>query len=284
MALKGREIAREFKVDFMILGAQKCGTTSLANILKTHENCVCCTKKEPYFFSHNENWKKNVASYKKCFPRKSGAKYFEASTSYTRRPLYNDNIWDDLYEYNPNLRFLYVVRPPLERIVSAYVHSFERGFTDLPIEEAIFKFAPLLPTTRYYVQIAPFIEKFGKSRVKILFLSALKKQQSSTKTEIAKFLDIDPQKYQDGEIKANSMETAGRLHHKWDNPGLAFKIFRRAAPKLYARITDNSSRRFAEKPQLSTKIKKEVLGLLENDIKQFEQLTNQSLAHWRNLV
>lgn len=51
------------KVGFIVIGAQKCGTTSLAEILMSHPNIAFCKKKEPHYFSKNPDWKKNIESY-----------------------------------------------------------------------------------------------------------------------------------------------------------------------------------------------------------------------------
>ena len=66
-----------FKVDFMIIGAQKSGTTSLADMLKSHSDLVCCRQKEPQFFSGTQDWRKELSTYEDMFPRQVGAKYFD---------------------------------------------------------------------------------------------------------------------------------------------------------------------------------------------------------------
>ncbi len=58
---------RKFKVDFMIVGAQKSGTTTLAKMLSSHSSIVCCDKKEPMFFSSTDNWEQSVSDYHSLF-------------------------------------------------------------------------------------------------------------------------------------------------------------------------------------------------------------------------
>ena len=47
------------KVNFIIIGAQKSGTTSLATQLSCHPKITFSHKKEPHYFSKNYNWKKS---------------------------------------------------------------------------------------------------------------------------------------------------------------------------------------------------------------------------------
>lgn len=109
------------KVDLMIIGAQKCGTTTLYDILNLHPSLRGCRYKEPEFFSISPDWKANIDSYHSLFEQGNGVLYFEGSTTYTFYPLRNLNIWDDLFEYNRKLKFIYIVRNPIERIISSYM-------------------------------------------------------------------------------------------------------------------------------------------------------------------
>lgn len=154
----------------MIIGAQKCGTTTLFNILNDHPSISGCTEKEPHYFSTTKNWRNDLNLYHMLFKEKEGTLNFEASTTYTFYPLRNLHIWDDIFDYNPNMKFIYIVRNPVDRIVSSYMHNYERGYIDLDIEEALIKERLLIELTRYYTQISPYIKKFGRDKIWLLIL------------------------------------------------------------------------------------------------------------------
>ncbi len=269
-----------FKVDFQIIGAQKCGTTSLADMLRCHRQVVCCDKKEPHFFATCDNWRLELPNYEKLFKQRSDCIYFEASTTYTMFPLQNLEIWKDLYEYNPDLKLLYIVRPPLERIISAYMHLYERGYTDLPLEKAVFRTPSLLYVSRYHFQISPFVRLFGRNQVKILFLSDLKTEPQNTRAEICRFLDLDPTGFQDDIFRSNAAETARRLHVKWDQPNLFLRGLRKTTPALYRAITNNSKRQVQSRPRLPLKQQEIALDLLRDDTLKFAELAGRDLSHW----
>jgi hypothetical protein len=93
-------------VDFMIIGAQKSGTTTFSKILSSHPNVCFSREKEPHFFSKSPNWQKFIEVYKALYQPKDKQICGEASTTYTCYPEFNKNIWHSLYEFNPNLKFI----------------------------------------------------------------------------------------------------------------------------------------------------------------------------------
>ena len=60
------------KVDFIIIGAMKCGTTSLAEILKCHPDISFSKIKEPHFFHRAKDWRKELDQYHKLFNKSEG--------------------------------------------------------------------------------------------------------------------------------------------------------------------------------------------------------------------
>lgn len=155
------------KVDFIIIGAGKCATTTLSTILANHPEVCFSRVKEPCFFCKSRDWRKGLSEYEKLFD--GDAKVCgDASTTYTCLPTFNLEIWNNIYEYNNNMKFIYMIRNPIDRIISHYMHTFQRGYTNLSIEEAIKKIPIFIDITRYYTQISPFIEKFGRQNVLII--------------------------------------------------------------------------------------------------------------------
>ncbi len=119
------------KTNFLIIGAAKSATTSLCSGLSLHPDICFSDPKEPQFFS-DPNWRQNLEGYHSLF--KDDAKlYGEGSTNYTKQPLFNKNIHSDIYEYNPEMKLIYIMRHPIDRIISHYIHAYNRGYetTDL---------------------------------------------------------------------------------------------------------------------------------------------------------
>ena len=71
------------KVDFMVIGAQKSGTTSMARQLATHPAVCFCSDKEPAFFNTCADWRERLAEYHALYSPQPGQLLAEASTMYT---------------------------------------------------------------------------------------------------------------------------------------------------------------------------------------------------------
>jgi len=100
--------------NFFIIGAPKCGTTSLANWLAEHPQVFFSSKKEPHFFSEELDAGQSYRSYEKLF-RNAKAEHLavgEGSTSY----LYSSKAVPRILEYAPDAKFIVCLRNPVELV------------------------------------------------------------------------------------------------------------------------------------------------------------------------
>lgn len=126
---------------FLIIGAQRCGTTSLYHYLTQHPKILSSFTKEVHYFDGGlnpmiDNYSKGVDWYKSFFPLKREKEVItgEASPLYLFNPLAPKRIFDLL----PEIKMIVLLRNPTERAISQYFHERMLGFEQLPIEEAIF--------------------------------------------------------------------------------------------------------------------------------------------------
>src|SRR5690606_33886153 len=126
--------------DFIIVGAQKAGTTSLFHYLSEHPQIISPYKKEVHYFDGGLNpeidtFKKGEKWYRSNFPRKpksKSIKTFEASPLYLFNPLAPQRIKDLL----PNVKLIILLRDPVERAISQYHHENKKTKWDnMPILE-----------------------------------------------------------------------------------------------------------------------------------------------------
>jgi len=127
--------------DYIIIGAQRCGTTSLYNYLIQHPCIIPARKKEIHYYDNN--YKKGIGWYKSSFPlflHKNLIKFFkgfsitgEASPYYIFHPLVAKKINDAL----PGIKLICILRNPVDRAYSHYQHEVRKGRESLSFEEAI---------------------------------------------------------------------------------------------------------------------------------------------------
>lgn len=266
------------RVDFMILGAQRAGTTTLYEILKRQPSLVACQPKEPHFFSLAANWKAELESYHHRFAQRPGCRYFEGSTSYAFSPQNRLCVWKDLREYNPRLRFIYLVRNPIERIVSAYMLYYEKGLTDLSLDEAVVSDRMLIDATRYYSQALPYVEAFGRDRVHFIEFEDFVANPAPVMQGLSEFLGVPIQ----GPFEVHSNASLGgrRQLARYNRPSLALRVMRRHFPRIWRRITDRSARQLKQKPEMDARVREAVLNLLTPDIRALEDLLAKDFSHW----
>lgn len=127
--------------DFIIVGGQKCGTTSLYHYLSQHPKLYGSYKKELHYFSGGlepdvDEFQRGEAWYRSNFPLVDevceGGKVFEATPLYVFHPLAPQRI----AELVPKAKLILLLRNPTERAISHYFHAKARGQDTLPIMEA----------------------------------------------------------------------------------------------------------------------------------------------------
>ncbi len=121
--------------DFIIIGAQKCGTSTLFRNLRKHPETYLHRKKELHFF--DENYSNGLEWYLKYFnDKKKPNKPFctgEASPYYFFHPLASSRI----FETFPGIKLILLLRNPVSRAYSQYHHMKRKGRVSLSFEHCI---------------------------------------------------------------------------------------------------------------------------------------------------
>ncbi|MEQ1592401.1 MAG: sulfotransferase [Thiobacillaceae bacterium] len=192
-----------YKPNLFLIGAMKSGTTTLHEMLALHPEISMSEPKEPcYFVSPDllkmlwpEMWRlgfwKNEASYLALFHAKMGARYYgESSTDYTKRPKI-DGIAEKIATFNPDARFLYIMRDPIERTLSHYWHMVEHRGELRPPLEAILNEPHYTEVSHYADQLQPYIDNFGRERIHALTFEELKLDPLTAIQSVYAWLGVD---------------------------------------------------------------------------------------------
>lgn len=180
-------------LDFAIIGAMKSATSSLQEQLAGQPGIFMCTPKEPNFFSDADQYAKGMSWYLGLFADASeGSLLGEASTHYTKLPTY-PKVVPRLKKYLPNARFIYIMRHPVDRLVSHYIHEWSTGVYRCGLEEAIEKYPELVAYGSYAMQLEPYFEAFGRDAVLPVFFDRLLKEPQSELERICRFIGYQGQ-------------------------------------------------------------------------------------------
>jgi hypothetical protein len=118
--------------DFLVIGAQKAGTTALYAYLRWHPGITGPSWKEVSFF--DRHWWRGEAWYRGQFPLRSGRRLVgEASPSYLFHPLAPERVRSLV----PDAKLVALVRDPVDRAYSHYQHEVALGREPLSFEDAL---------------------------------------------------------------------------------------------------------------------------------------------------
>lgn len=266
-------------VNFMIVGAMKCGTTTLADILKVHKDIAMCSVKEPQFFSESPNWQAELKNYRTLYDDNLENKVVgEASTGYTMYPEFNKHVWRDIHAFNPLMKIIYIMRDPVARIISHYTHNYMRGYTRLSFSEAVTRNPSYINRTRYFTQVKPYIDLFGREQVLLLSFEKFLNDKSTVMREVADFLEVSDNFGNFDRVHSNKARetvnvTANRyLRNRVKNP-LIKKLINAAYKKFY-----NIK---AGPPTVTSEMEEVIWRLLEQEVDGIETLMGRRLTEWR---
>jgi hypothetical protein len=191
------------RVDFLIGGTQKGGTSALDSFLRQHpEICMPTTRKELHFFDReeeNRDYKKYHRNFK---PKKRQHRVIgEASPIY----MYWETAPYRIWKYNPKMKWILALRSPVERAFSAWNMETKRDHEKLRFEEAIDKepercriALPLQHRVYSYIdrgfyahQVRRLFNIFGKDNCLVLLNEELRNDHQKTLRRVFEFLGVD---------------------------------------------------------------------------------------------
>ncbi len=197
-------------VDFIIVGAMKCATSTLHEQLAAQPGIFMSDPKEPCFFSNDEVWANGLDWYENLFAQaRPGELRGESSTHYTKLPTYPHTI-SRMVEHVPDAKLIYVMRHPLDRLVSQYIHQWTEREIVCDLNQAVSQHPELISYSQYHAQLAPFFEQYGKEKILPIFVNQLKQRPQATLERVCDFIS-----YQDHpawqEAEAGHNESAQRM-------------------------------------------------------------------------
>ncbi|MDP8928401.1 MAG: sulfotransferase [Actinomycetota bacterium] len=175
-----REQDRVRLPDFIIIGAMKAGTSSLASYLASHPDVFVTNPKEPDFFIAGGNWERGLDWYTQLFTEaKEGALLGEASTSYTKHPIFT-GAPALMHATVPEARLIYLLRDPIDRVVSHYRHQLLRGRETRPLSTALDQDEQYLALSRYGAQLERYLDHFDRAQLLVLYSEDLHDRREET--------------------------------------------------------------------------------------------------------
>lgn len=268
--------------NLILIGAMKCGTTSLNDYLALHPHIHMTADKEINWFS-GEQAHQPIEWYKALFDPSCPVRG-EASQNYSKghHPFYR-NAAARMAEHIPDAKLLYVVRDPIERYRS---HIVENNL-DEPAEDRAWNFANdhHFKTGLYAWQLKFFLEHYPMEQILVVDSDDLLRDRLTTMNHIFAFLGVDA--LTDAgifEFESNTIDSnMAPLHWRRSLP---YRIAARLAPFDFHRFMARPFFRHHFYPQLNKPdlSDEEIARLRERyapDVAELRALTGQAFAGWQ---
>jgi hypothetical protein len=177
---------------FIIIGAMKAGTTSLWRYLSEHPDVFMAEEKEPDFFVEEKTWGRGRGWYESLFADgEASVARGEASTSYTKHPFFA-GVPERMVSVVPDVRLVYVLRHPVERIVSQYRHALRAGWEKVTLERALDTNPQYVDISSYASQLERYAGLFDRANILTVLAEHLRSDRPRTMQRVFSFIGVDP--------------------------------------------------------------------------------------------
>jgi sulfotransferase family protein len=274
--------------NLVVIGGLKCGTTSLHHYLALHPDVAMSRPKELNFFVAELSWELGADWYASHFERGRAVRG-ESSPHYTNRPRFA-GVAERMRALLGEARIVYVVRDPIDRLLSHYLHNLGGGYDERPIAEALAdERSSYWQRSRYAYQLEPYLDAFGRERVAIVTREELWRDRGTTMTRLFGFLDVDPsfsspefeREWETGAAKGSGgfrlMDRAVRL------PGLRAldRNFDRLPERLrwaVERLVHDPGSGAAAKPALPSEVRERMVAAFTADTARLEEIAGRKFG------
>lgn len=188
--------------DFLVIGAQRAGTTWLDIMLRSHgEIRMARNRKEVHFF--DEHYDKGVDWYRSFFEPADGESAASRVGETTPHYLYDPRVPERVAELLPDCRLVAILRNPIDRAYSQYGHNVKSKGWTIGFEEAIEREPQLLDRGRYMDQLQRFLRLFRRDQLLVCIFEESTSEPGAAARDLGVFLEVDPERFTYSSTPAN---------------------------------------------------------------------------------
>lgn len=290
--------------NFLIIGAEKSGTTALYHYLNQHPQIYMSPVKEPNFFSLDGEKPEDhgpghlptghitdIEAYSKLFRGVTGETAIgEASPAY----LYQQKAIERIRLYIPDANLIAILRDPVARAYSNFLHCISLGREPLADFEQALQEEEIRVQNNwrglwhykrkgfYYEQLKRYFDLFDKSQIRVYLYEDLNTDPSGTLRDIFHFLGVDESFIPDTSARLNvsGVPRNKALHSLVTNlnrPAMKKFIPNRA---LHALREPIRNRVLTKPPQLPPEVRGRLVEVFREDILKLQELIDRDLSKW----
>jgi hypothetical protein len=268
---------------FFIIGAMKAGTTSLFKYLAGHPQLCPSVRKEPKVFRDPGDPKAQRRALRELFEGRTDQPWcFEASTSYTKYPKF-PGVPARLREAVPDARFIYLVRNPVERAWSHYIHNLACGSETRTFARAFQERPQDRDFSSYHLQLQQYHSVFPRETTLVLVFEEMAASPAATVRGVCEFLGVDTSYVPSADVVYNA-SSAKRM------ASTPLRMFQRVGLdeslpwRIRQRLRDSGSPLPAKTAALTPELRSMVADTVRADIEAFLGVLGRRVNAWREFA
>jgi hypothetical protein len=281
--------ARPALPNLLVIGAGKCGTTSLHRYLGNHPQIHMSELKELRFFQDPECLDQ-LDRYATFFNGDAQVRG-ESSPTYTAYPRAT-GVPERIRAAIPDVKLIYLVRDPVERTIALHVQRQTHGI-DLPnlgtaLGDGADPYNEYVAPSRYAMQLERYLRLFPREQIQVIDQADLRHRRRETLRDVFRFLDVDENfwspsyeaVHNPAESKVRWTPTSRRL-----SDSRVADLIRRTIPPaprraLFAPVKRATTRR-VDQPVLDHRTRRLLHETYKPDVERLRELTGNEFASWQ---
>ena len=273
------------KLDFIICGVQKSGTTSLQHYLSKHSQINLSENQEVHFFDDSEQFKQGKALFFSGFSLKKDVLNGQTSSTY----IY-DYVPKRMVEYVPEAKLIFILRNPTQRAYSHYLHACSKYREPYSFEKALqiendriskdffhLRNYSYFNTGLYSKMIQSFLEFYPKQKMHFIILEELTQNPDKELNAVFKFLDIEPTVIDTSSVYNKTKLSKNKIIGKIFNNNLT-----RTNRLFYPLYLFHKHFLTKDYPKMNTETRLLLNKKYSSEITKIENLLNKKLNIWQD--
>lgn len=285
-----------FPPDAFLIGAEKCGTTTLTDLLAQHPDLLISDPRDADYFTRN--FTRGLDWYRTLFDGPTDKVLLDVSLSYSMAPLTRlragqASVEDPtlgvpqrIHAANPAARFIYVLRDPVTRTYSSYWHAVRYGYKDIGISQALAQDPQFLDRSNYAGQLQQYLELFPLDAFHFVIFEEMTADPVAAALACFRHLGLDAERhvpvFERPKNESFRYNAAGRLLRALAPSGAAMNTLVDLGQRLTPRALEPWMKRLivTEIPGLDDALRQDLAQRFRAPNARLQELTGLALDRW----
>lgn len=210
--------------NLFVIGASKCGTTFMHDLLDQHPEIFMSRIKEPSFFNRIDQ-DDHLAEYLSLFSDGAGFALRGESSPVYCETLAFPSIAEEIHRFSPDAKIIFLVREPFARFKSVWAQTLSSGHwaepkffpmkMPLAYREAVFTYPTFLDACRYWTNLCNYRACFSDENIKVILFEKFVADVKGALRDVFAFLNVDPDAAIDPEAARQNSRAGKAIYRPW---------------------------------------------------------------------